>query len=101
MIFDFVVRWLIRVYFEPSWLHMYLLHDRGGVTNFNFFIRLLASFPFTIVTTLTIGQKHGEYIDHIGIAFLRLFKLLKFAQVIEFFNALEFKKRQESNYSIN
>lgn len=32
---------------------------------------------------------------------LRLLKLLKFGQVMEYFNAVDFKKRQISNYSVN
>ena len=72
---------------------MYLLHDRGGVTRFHFYIRLIASVPYQIIISICVQDK-PMIRDNIWIASLRLLKLLKFSQVIEYFNALEFQKRQ-------
>lgn len=68
---------------------MYLLHDRGGVTKFHFYIRLIASVPYQIIVSIAVS-KRPEVRENIWIAGLRLLKLLKFGQVIEYFNALEF-----------
>lgn len=56
---------------------MYLLHDRGGVTSFHFFIRLIASIPYQIITSIAVA-KHPIVRENIWIAALRLLKLLKF-----------------------
>ena len=57
---------------------MYLLHDRGGVTSFHFYIRLIASVPYQIITSIAVA-KNPIVRESIWIAALRLLKLLKFA----------------------
>ena len=100
MIFDFIGRWVIRVCFPAAWSEMYLLHDRGGITKFNFTIRLIASVPFSIIISSSVGQ-NLKVLHNLGVAALRLFKLMKFGQVVEYFSVVDFKKRQVGNYSIN
>jgi hypothetical protein len=57
---------------------MYLLHDRGGVTYFHFYIRLIASVPYQIITSIAVA-KNPIIRESLGIAVLRLLKLLKFS----------------------
>jgi hypothetical protein len=55
MVFDFIGRWVMRVYFGNAWSEMYLLHDRGGISKFAFSLRLLASVPFSIIISSSVG----------------------------------------------
>ena len=100
MVLDFIGRWVIRVFFAQAWSEMYLLQDRGGITKFNLIIRLIASVPFSIIISSSVGQNQ-KVLNNLGIALLRVLKLMKFGQVMEYFNVVDFKKRQISNYSTN
>lgn len=49
IVFDFLLRLVIRLKFPIIWEHMWLLHDKGSVSKFHFILRLIGSIPQTLI----------------------------------------------------
>lgn len=102
LVFNFLIKYIFRSYFQHVWMEMHLLHDRKPPSRLEVSIRLIAAIPSTLILSIVylLYDKSG-WLNSFGVASLRMLKLLYFGQVANYFRIVDFRQRSTSEYSLN